>query len=105
MFPAQDYGCERCGAHGAALQRVELCARGTISSWATVHVHTPRPTPLYTVVEVRLDAGPLIRGLLEPGGQFKAGTRVEGVSRVVPDDATANTPSDILVFAHTRSDP
>lgn len=93
-YPAQTYGCEQCGAHGEALRQVDLAARGVISSWATVHAHRTIPAP-YTVVEVTLDDGPLVRGLLDPATRATAGTRVE---------ATAHGPGDLLVYAAEGAD-
>jgi uncharacterized OB-fold protein len=80
FFPMQTYGCERCGRDGEALGPRSLEARGKLLASAMVHRHADksRPTP-FTVVEVRLDAGPTVRSLLseraedpEPGVQMHA---------------------------------
>jgi uncharacterized OB-fold protein len=80
FFPMQTYGCERCGRDGEALESRSLDARGTLVASARVHRHADksRPTP-FTVVEIRLEAGPTVRSLLaeraedpEPGAPMHA---------------------------------
>jgi uncharacterized protein len=78
--PPEPYGCEQCGAAADTLEPVELPAAGTVHSQATVHRHH-RPTPAtpFTVVEVVLDAGPVLKGVLAPGAvPVGIGDRVEG---------------------------
>lgn len=64
-FPRQEYGCEACGAHGTALVDVDLAATGELISFAEVRRHNGADinTP-FVMAEVRLDAGPLLRGTL-----------------------------------------
>lgn len=64
-FPPQHLGCEVCGAHGEALADVLLDGRGRLLTSATVHRHAaPHPPAPFTIVEVALDDGPVVRGLL-----------------------------------------
>lgn len=78
LWPAQQYGCERCGADSTDLHLVDLAGTGRLLSFATVYSHPDLPTP-YTVVEVALDSGQLIRGVwAEPAspGHPAVGIRV-----------------------------
>jgi uncharacterized OB-fold protein len=63
-FPRQAYGCEACGAHGAALADVDL----------------PADTP-FVMAEVRLDGGPLLRATLAPRRAvgLEVGARLRGM--------------------------
>ncbi|MFM0055162.1 hypothetical protein PQR64_06025 [Paraburkholderia phytofirmans] len=64
-FPPQRYGCQVSGSSGDALQDVLLTGRGRLRAIATVHLHAqPVPAVPFTVVEVALDDGPVVRGLL-----------------------------------------
>ncbi|GAB2478381.1 hypothetical protein GCM10027082_31670 [Comamonas humi] len=79
-FPPQHYGCERCGS--GALADVELAAQGVVLGSSQVHIHTqPEPAVPFTVAEVRLDAGPVVRALLDVGPEAGDwhGRRVHGV--------------------------
>lgn len=78
--PPEPYGCEQCGALVATLERIELAAAGTVHSAATVHRHhKPDPATPFTVVEVVLDEGPALKGVLAPGSDpVQIGDRVEG---------------------------
>ncbi|ABB05794.1 hypothetical protein [Burkholderia lata] len=64
-FPPQRYGCRVSGASGAELEDVLLTGRGRLRAFATVHIH-PKPVPAvpFTIVEVALEDGPVVRGLL-----------------------------------------
>ena len=81
-FPPQHYGCERCGS--GALADIELAAQGVVLGSSQVHIHAqPEPAVPFTVAEVRLDAGPVVRALLDVGhepGDWH-GRRVHGVLR------------------------
>jgi uncharacterized OB-fold protein len=79
--PPEPYGCEQCGALVDTLEVVELAAVGTVHGTATVHRHhRPDPPTPFTVVEVVLDAGPALKGVLAAGSDPVAiGDRVEGV--------------------------
>lgn len=87
FFPFQQYGCERCGAHGEQLQPQSLTGRGRLEAQATVHLHAKgdRPTP-FVVGTVRLIDGPVVRTLLDPAAtQLKTGDAV--VTTLIDVDA------------------
>ena len=89
FFPMQTYGCERCGRDGAALEPRSLEAGGKLIASAMVHLHADksRPTP-FTVVEVRLDAGPTVRSLLgERAEDPELGAQMHAVLEAVGTDA------------------
>ncbi|WP_232852585.1 Zn-ribbon domain-containing OB-fold protein [Nocardia acididurans] len=64
-FPPISIGCEVCGAPQARLEPLELAAVGIVRAMATVHV-ARHPDPPFTVAEILLDGGPLIRALIHP---------------------------------------
>lgn len=65
FFPPQHLGCEQCGAHGAELDAASLEGRGAVAAAVTVHKHRgPGPATPFTLTEVALENGPVIRGLL-----------------------------------------
>uniref|UniRef100_UPI003F49105D Zn-ribbon domain-containing OB-fold protein n=1 Tax=Cupriavidus yeoncheonensis TaxID=1462994 RepID=UPI003F49105D len=81
-FPPQHYGCECCG--NSELADIELAAQGVVLGSSQVHIHAqPERAVPFTVAEVRLDAGPVVRALLdvehEAGDWY--GRRVHGVLR------------------------
>ena len=79
--PPEPYGCEQCGALVDTLEPVELAAAGTVYGTATVHRHhKPEPATPFTVVEVVLDSGPALKGVLAAGSEpVVIGDRVSGV--------------------------
>lgn len=78
--PPEPYGCERCGALVDSLEPLELPASGVVHATATVHRHhRPEPATPFTVVEVVLDGGPALKGVLVAGSDPVAiGDRVRG---------------------------
>jgi uncharacterized protein len=82
-FPAMRRGCERCGAGAEQLEPTELEAAGVLRSFATVR-HLPGGDVPYTVGEIRLDAGPVIRARMLPadgaGLRFDARVRAREAS-------------------------
>jgi uncharacterized protein len=60
-FPAITIGCDQCGAEESSLESVALGSSGTLYSFATVFLHQGDLDPPFTIGEVQLDAGPLIR--------------------------------------------
>ena len=65
MHPEQHLGCERCGAFGDELERMELSGRGTVNTSAVVYRHPVEDlAPPFVIAEIRLDEGPLVRGVL-----------------------------------------
>lgn len=73
-IPGEPFSCERCGAPREEHTDTECDSAGAIRAIAVVHRHAREepPTP-FTVVEVELDAGPVIRTQL-------VGTHLESAS-------------------------
>lgn len=80
FFPAITLGCEKCGAPPDQLRATSLAASGLLHSVATVHIHMGKDIEApFTVAEVKLDGGPLIRALMmEPASAEDIGKRVSG---------------------------
>lgn len=88
-FPALHIGCEVCGAPADQLIAITIAATGVLHSVATVHLHTGKDIEApFTMAEIKLDDGPLIRAtLLEPAEVEAIGQRVSAVwFDVGPDD-------------------
>lgn len=84
VWPPQLFGCERCGAHGDDLEVVEVPAHGTVHSFATVRSHPTVPVP-FTVLEVLLDKGLLIRAVCDTNQVPAIGIEVHAVGRGAGD--------------------
>ena len=81
FFPFQNYGCERCGAHGDRLLPLTLAGRGTVLASAEVG---PGDDP-GVVARVAIDEGPEIRALLDGStGRLPPGTRVCATLAEIP---------------------
>lgn len=80
-FPPQHYGCEACGALDAERAEELVAPVGSVLARATVQRDVFGHAVPYTVVEVALDAGPVIRALAadERGAGLVIGGRVGGV--------------------------
>lgn len=65
-FPPIGVGCEICGAPGEDLLPAAVAATGSIYALAQVHLHHDAPETPFTIAEVALDAGPLIRAMVHP---------------------------------------
>jgi uncharacterized OB-fold protein len=77
-----------CGAGEASLEPIELEASGILRSFATVHVHHGDLKVPFTIGEVQLEAGPLIRATMAPDQTNLAiGQQVSAVWRVARVDA------------------
>lgn len=89
-FPPISIGCESCGAQD--LVPANLAPSGTVFAAATVHLH-PDDTPVpFTIVEVLLDSGPLIRALVHPeAGDPEIGSRVVGTWLITATDGENQT--------------
>jgi uncharacterized protein len=77
-FPPVGVGCEICGAPADQLQPKALTAAGVVHAVAEVHLSPAKtPTP-FTVAEIVLDNGPLIRAMVHPDvtDGLKIGDRV-----------------------------
>lgn len=77
LFPPQGYGCTVCGTFGERLRACEFPAAGTIVSFAEVHRHHGHPVP-FTIADISLDAGPVVRAKLVAGAVPRIGARAEG---------------------------
>jgi uncharacterized protein len=65
FFPPQRYGCESCGAPAEKLDVVQLVGRGSLHSYATVHLHQGKDIEApFTIGLIVLEDGPAIRSLL-----------------------------------------
>lgn len=89
-FPAQSYGCEKCGAFGEALEPLDLAARGTLMAFATVNLHMGKDieTP-FVVGSLKLDDGPTIRCTLVEQGEAELAHGATMTGRVVINSAGA----------------
>jgi uncharacterized protein len=66
-FPAMTIGCDVCGGHSELLERMTISASGVLYSVATVHSHQGDRAAPFTIGEILLDAGPLIRAEVVSG--------------------------------------
>lgn len=78
-FPAQSYGCVRCGATGDRLESHDLATQGTLLSFAVVRTHPTHAVP-FTMGEIQLDAGPIVRAQLSDDTRLEIGCRVVAVA-------------------------
>lgn len=83
FFPAQDLGCERCGARPGELAALDLATTGTILV-ATTAGFGPGVTAGTVLGEIALDDGPVIQAILHPppaqgANPPRPGTRVRGL--------------------------
>jgi uncharacterized OB-fold protein len=87
-FPAVAIGCDACGADEGSLERVELAAAGSLHTFATVHLHHGGDLDApFTIGEVQLEAGPLIRVMVaRDQANLAIGDRVHAVWRVARVD-------------------
>lgn len=78
-FPPMTIGCEVCGALSDQLTATTIAAAGTLHSIATVHLHHGKDIEApFTIAEIKLDDGPLIRATLTDVVEVDAiGQRVE----------------------------
>ena len=82
-FPAQAYGCLRCGAHGDLLVETDVPASGTLTAFAVVQTHASHPVP-FALGDLQLEGGPVIRVPLAGGTPHSPGSRYTG--RIVEGD-------------------
>jgi uncharacterized protein len=83
-FPPMGIGCEICGAPAEQLAPKLLTSNGIVFAVAEVHL---APAP-FTVAEIVLDDGPLIRGIVHPDSvHVQIGDRVSARWNVVDHDA------------------
>jgi hypothetical protein len=90
-YPALAIGCDVCGASEDRLEPADLAATGVVHSFATVHLHRGEPAAPFSVAEVRLDDGPLIRGMVSAATPaLRAGARVAATWAVTKVDDDGN---------------
>lgn len=85
FFPAQSYGCERCGSQALAPRL--LSGVGHVLASARVHLHhgKGREAP-FTIGAIVLDDGPIVRTLLaDADAAVSVGDRVVAVLAPVTD--------------------
>jgi len=103
-FPRQPYGCEKCGA--PAHRDIELDAAGTLTSFATVHLHQSKSIAApFVIGEIALDGGPQIRiTLVDPSDAGLAiGVRMRGRLVDVPTkEGTGSSPSPLRELRFAR---
>jgi uncharacterized protein len=82
-FPPIGIGCEVCGATEQQLAPKPLAADGVVFAVAEVHL---APAP-FTVADIALDDGPLIRGIIHPdSSRAQIGDRVSARWNIVRHD-------------------
>ena len=84
-FPRQHYGCEACGS--VRSEDVELEPRGTLLSYATVHLHASKSiAPPFVIGEIGLAGGPTLRLTLveSDDGELRIGAPMRGVLHPAP---------------------
>ncbi len=94
LFPPQTYGCPGCGALPDKLVAALIPASGRLHSFAVVNLHQRYPTP-YTIGEIELEDGPLIRGLIDDPSTLHINDRVAGEVRAVEGEA-------LVVFSRAK---
>jgi hypothetical protein len=101
--PPLGLGCEVCGATNDALEPATIAAVGTVHSLAEVYVHHGKPQAPFTIAEVQLDAGPLIRAMLTgDGGPIGIGDTVSALWTVTD---TTDRGDDIVEPAFSATQP
>ncbi|HWD76973.1 MAG TPA: OB-fold domain-containing protein [Solirubrobacteraceae bacterium] len=78
-FPPLRWGCQRCGAPAEQLVEDEFETTGKLLAFATVH-RLPRGEVPYTIGEILLDAGPVVRARMASadGSGLRFDARVRG---------------------------
>ncbi|MCA8900601.1 MAG: OB-fold domain-containing protein [Hyphomonas sp.] len=87
-FPPNPYGCESCGASGAAIHEQLLKGKGRLLAFVTTrHAPQRRISVPFTVASIALEDGPVIRGLMSlPTDEgLHVGDSVEAVAVEVPE--------------------
>jgi uncharacterized OB-fold protein len=80
FFPPHDFGCDACGALPERVEAMALAGRGLLRSVAVVHRHGGSNIEApFTVGEIALDAGPVVRAVLVGPGPFSIGDRVRSM--------------------------
>lgn len=80
FFPPHGFGCEACGALPERVERAALEGAGVLRSLAVVHRHGGGGIEApFTVGEIALDAGPMVRAVLTGSEALAIGDRVRSV--------------------------
>jgi uncharacterized OB-fold protein len=88
FFPPLGIGCEVCGATEDSLVPASIAPKGVLHSVATVHPRAGDNDAPFTVAEIQLDDGPLIRAMMAEVAEIDAiGRRVEAQWSLVHTDA------------------
>lgn len=104
-FPRLGIGCESCGAGEDKLAPKALPAAGVVHSVAEVHLAPPPTKTPFTIAEIILDAGPLIRAIVHPdSATAQIGDRVSGLWNVVKvNDEGADVVEPAFVVTSTTA--
>jgi len=104
FFPPLQTGCEECGSTGLTPLKME--ASGTLHSVATVHMHMGKDIEApFTVAEVALDSGPIIRAMLaEPADLNAIGKRVSALWKTTKTDEDGNEVVEPYFTLSTKGD-
>jgi hypothetical protein len=103
FFPPQDFGCERCGAAGPAVNPIRLAGRGVLHSFACVHRHRDERVAVpFTVGVVLLDDGPAISAILaSPTGEgLRIGDRMTAVLAPLRKDESGRSLVELRFANH-----
>ena len=74
-YPADERGCQVCGAFGEQIELLDVRCEGEVLDAVTVHRHRGWPEAPFRIAAIALDGGPVVRALLRDG---HAGSRVRG---------------------------
>jgi uncharacterized protein len=86
-FPPVTIGCDVCGAEESSLTTVVLETVGRLYSFATVHLQRSDLETPFTIGEIQLEAGPLIRATMASDQpDLKIGQHVHAVWHVTGVD-------------------
>jgi uncharacterized OB-fold protein len=92
FFPPHDFGCDACGALPDRVEPMAIEGAGVLRSVVVVHRHGGGSIEVpFTVGEIALDAGPMVRAVLMGPGPFAIGDRVSSalfgvVAKTAPSD-------------------
>jgi uncharacterized protein len=106
-FPPVGIGCEICGAPADRLQPTALAAAGIVHAVAEVHLSPAKIETPFTIAEIVLDGGPLIRAMVHPDvtDGLKIGDRVSARWNVIGhDDQGADVVEPAFVRDSDRTD-
>jgi uncharacterized OB-fold protein len=101
-FPPLSIGCDICGASEMRLEAIHLPVVGEVRSFATVHVRHGQPIEPFTVAEIALDDGPLIRAVVARGSrELTIGDHVNAAWTDVKTDDAGNILVEPVITAVT----